>query len=141
MERMRDAAHSSVELKLSFDDARLTVRVQLRDGEVQTTFRTDSAELRQALSNQWQQQAPALTANASDRPLRIADPLFAAASGSQGSAGASTGDQPDSRQAPVFTAEKSLFSFSRTQSQSSFAPVVASSPVYLPTSLRLNVFA
>jgi hypothetical protein len=66
VERSRDIAHSSVELKLSFgDDTRLSVRVELRNGAIQATFRTDSTELRQALANGWRQQAPAVVATAS----------------------------------------------------------------------------
>jgi len=143
VEHMRDAAHSSVELNLSFgDDARLAVRVQLRGGEVQTTFRTDSAELRQALSSAWRQQAPAVAASASDRPLRMADPVFTGGSGSQGSASTSTGGQADSRQTPSFTAaESSPPSSPRAQSQTSSSSSAASAPLRLPTSLRLNVFA
>jgi hypothetical protein len=143
VEHARDAAHSSVELKLSFgDDTRLAVRVELRNGAVQTTFRTDSAELRQALANEWRQQAPAVVATASDRSVRIADPVFASSSGSLDSAGTSTGGHSDSRQPSAPAQTQSSFA-SPGQPQPSAAPAFQrpSGPARLPTSLRLNVFA
>jgi hypothetical protein len=143
VEHMRDAAHSSVELKLSFsDDAHLAVRVELRNGEVQTTFRTDSTELRQALTNEWHQQAPTVTAFSSDHPVRIADPVFAPGSGSLESAGTSTGGQANSHQpSGPAPAESSFFASPRPQSQASPASSPPSGPTRLPTSRRLNVFA
>jgi hypothetical protein len=143
VEHMRDAAHSSVELKLSFsDDAHLAMRVELRNGEVQTTFRTDSTELRQALTNEWHQQAPTVTAFSSDHPVRIADPVFAPGSSSLESAGTSTGGQADSHQPSGPAPAESSFSTSpRPQSQASPASSPPSGPSRLPTSRRLNVFA
>jgi hypothetical protein len=143
IEHMRDAAHSSVELKLSFaNDAQLGVRVSLRDGVVETTFRTDSAELRQALTSEWRQQAPAMAASASDRSLRIADPVFAAGSGSSGSAETSTGGQGNFQQAQTSAQEHIAEPvFRRPSLQASAAASSASAPPRLPTSLRLNVFA
>jgi hypothetical protein len=143
VEHMRDAAHSSVELKLSFgDDAHLAVRVELRNGEVQTTFRTDSTELRQALTSEWHQQAPTVTAFSSDHPVHIADPVFAPGSGSLESAGTSTGGQADSHQPSGPAPAESSFSTSpRPQPQASPAASPPSGPSRLPTSRRLNVFA
>lgn len=140
---MRDAAHSSVELKLSFaNDAQLGVRVSLRNGVIETTFRTDSAELRQALTSEWGQQAPALAASASDRSLRIADPVFAAGSGSSGSAETSTGGQGNFQQAQTSDQGQTAAPvIPRPALQASAASSPASAPLRLPTSLRLNVFA
>lgn len=143
VERARDAAHSSVELKLSFgDDTRLAVRVELRDNAVQTTFRTDSTELRQALATEWRHQAPAIMATATDRSVRIADPVFAPGSGSPESAGTSADGHPNARQQPVFAPTQSSFGAPRpAQTQASSAAPLPSSPLRLPTSLRLNAFA
>jgi len=143
VERSRDIAHSSVELKLSFgDDTRLSVRVELRNGAIQATFRTDSTELRQALANGWRQQAPSVVATASDQSLRIADPIFASGSGLLDSAGTSTGGQADSRQSPASASAESSFATPRSpQLQASPVASLPSSPLRLPTSLRLNVFA
>ncbi len=143
VEHMRDAAHSSVELNLSFsDDARLSVRVELRNDIVHTTFRTDSSELRQALSSEWRVQAPTVAAISSDHPVRIADPVFATASGSTQSTGTSTGGYADSRKTPESSpAESSPASPRRQQSQAASAASLPSGQPRLPTSLRLNVFA
>lgn len=143
VERVRDTGHSSIELKLSFgDDTRLLVRVELRDGTVQTTFRTDSAELRQALASEWHQAAPSVVAVASDRPaVRVAEPVFSAITGSPDFAGTSTGGHPNSRQAPLPTAEASSRASSSPgpRPTSSADPVPAAPPRH-PTSL-LNAFA
>jgi hypothetical protein len=143
VERARDTTHSSVELKLSFgDDTRLAVRVELRDNAVQTTFRTDSTELRQALASEWRHQAPAIMATAADRSVRIADPVFAPGSGSPESAGTSADGHPNARQQPVFAPAPSSFGAPRpAQAQASSAAPLPASPLRLPTSLRLNVFA
>lgn len=143
VERARDTTHSSVELKLSFgDDTRLAVRVELRDNAVQTTFRTDSTELRQTLTSEWRHQAPAIMATAADRSVRIADPVFAPGSGSPESTGASADGHPNARQQPVFAPAPSAFGSSRpAQAQASSAAPLPASPLRLPTSLRLNAFA
>jgi len=143
VEHMRDTTHSSVELQLSFsDDAHLAVRVEMRNGEVQTTFRTDSTELRQALTSEWRQQAPTVTTDGADRPVRIADPVFTPESGSLGSAGTSTGGHANSRQPSIPAPAPSSFSTSaRAQAQASPASPLPPGPSRLPSSLRLNVFA
>jgi hypothetical protein len=65
----------SVNLQFSVGGTDLNVRVELRAGEVHTTFRTDSAELRAALSSEWQ----AITGqNQGDRSSRLAPPVFTA---------------------------------------------------------------
>ena len=144
MERTRDAAHQSVELKLTFgDDTPLAVRVELHEGIVRTTFRTDSPELRQALASEWRQTAPSVLATATDRTVRVADPVFGPSADSPDLAGASTGGHANSRQAtPSFSPESSFSPASSTRprigSQASSAPAI---PSRLPTSLRLNAFA
>lgn len=65
---------NSVEVRFHFSEhERLSVKVEYRDGVVQTTFRTDSPELRDTIAREWQLQV----ASASDaRPYRVADPVF-----------------------------------------------------------------
>lgn len=73
--RMRE--RSSVEVKFNFqDETELSVRLAYRDGDVHTTFRTDSEELRVALGREWQGYA----ANIAQEPrgYRMADPVFTA---------------------------------------------------------------
>ncbi len=95
----RIAGHSSVELKLTFaDSTQLAVRVELRDGTLHTTFRTDSAELRDVLAHEWTAAVPALAAASRDHALRVADPVFDRAAPGFLSLGSSTGGQAQSRE-------------------------------------------
>lgn len=66
----------SVNLDFAVGDADLNVRIEIRAEEVHTTFRTDSAELRTALAQEWQ----AIAASpAAERGLRLAPASFASA--------------------------------------------------------------
>ena len=63
---------NSVEVEFDFGSReRLSVRVEYRDGVVQATFKTDSAELRDAIAREWRQ-----SAGNDSRPYRVADPVF-----------------------------------------------------------------
>lgn len=64
----------SVNLQFSVGGADLNVRVELRSGEVHTTFRTDSPELRAALSSEWNSMT---SQQNGDRSARLATPVFA----------------------------------------------------------------
>ena len=63
---------SAVKLEFAIGDTELSVRVELREDQVRTTFHTDSPELQNALANEWQ----AAAAAGSDRGLRLAVPQF-----------------------------------------------------------------
>jgi len=64
---------NSIEVRFDFSDTdRLSVRVEYRDGTVHTTFNTDSAQLRNAIAQEWQKQ----TVAADERPYRVAEPVF-----------------------------------------------------------------
>ena len=80
-ERFAARDQHSVDLQFSVGGADLKVRVELRAGEVHTTFRTDSDELRAALSNEWQSVA---TTSDAERPVRLAPPVFASSGGNGG---------------------------------------------------------
>jgi hypothetical protein len=89
VEQASAQGQKSVHLQFSVGDADLSVRVQLHAGEVRTTFRTDSPELRAALAHEWQ----AITnSNAGDRSMRIAPASFVASEHS--AFNASAGDTP-----------------------------------------------
>jgi hypothetical protein len=64
----------TVNLQISVGDADLNVRVELHANEVRATFRTDSPELRAALSHEWQSAATISTNG--DRTLRIVPAVF-----------------------------------------------------------------
>jgi len=53
-DRVGAGSRSSVHLQFSVGGSDLSVRVELRAGEVHATFRTDSGELRSALAVEWQ---------------------------------------------------------------------------------------
>lgn len=74
VEHVAAREQNSVQLKFSVAGEELAVRVELRADEVRTTFRTDSAELRAALTHEWQQVAGTASV---DRPVRIAPAVFA----------------------------------------------------------------
>jgi hypothetical protein len=61
----------AVNLQFSVGETELEVRIELHGGEVRTTFRTDSPELRAALSQEWQ-----MVVSAADRPVRLAPAVF-----------------------------------------------------------------
>ena len=81
-ERLGDANRSTIRLQFSVGDANLSVQVELRAGQVHTTFRTDSSDLRTALASEWQ----AMSGD-SGRAVRLADPVFASASTTPDAAG------------------------------------------------------
>lgn len=90
---------NSVEVRFRMGDGEpLSVRVEYKDGVVQTTFRTESPELRDTLAREWQAQ---ISASADTRPYRVADPVFNTPSqderGSFADSDAS-GRQPQARQ-------------------------------------------
>jgi hypothetical protein len=101
-EQIAAGGSSVVNMRFSVAGADLAVRVESRSGEVHVTFRSDSAELRSALAEEWQ----AVSASEAGRPLRAIDPVFAPAghSGHEQSEGHAAGDtamgyerHPDSR--------------------------------------------
>ena len=75
----RARERGSVEVRFQLGDrTELSVRLAYRDGAVHTTFRTDSDELRAALSRDWQAYAAGAASGSDDR--RMADPVFVPAS-------------------------------------------------------------
>jgi hypothetical protein len=131
----------AVNLAFSIGDADLSVRVELHDGEVRTTFRTDSPELRTALSHEWQ----AVTATAAgDRSFRVAPALFAA---SENAAFNAFAGDTSSRQRDPRTAgkpeDRSTFGISRARHGAASTPQVSSTAPLAAsrTSHRLHTVA
>lgn len=93
-ERLSATGQSSVHLKFAVGDADLSVKIELRGGEVHTVFRTDSGDLRSALSVAWQ----SVDADAS-RGMRLADPVIApaTANGAESQLGHDASGQSGSR--------------------------------------------
>ena len=138
-ERVDAGNRAVVRLQFSVGDASLSVHVQLRAGEIHTTFRTDSSDLRSALASEWQ----AVNAD-STRAIRLADPVFAPATAQNHTAGFGGGaaqqqnrgerEQADSS-APVNFPSASVGPSARPDA----AP--ANSPALLPANLNLYTFA
>lgn len=79
-DRISTIDRNTVEVRFDFSESeRLSVRVEYRDGTVHTTFRTDSHQLRDAISNEWQTQA----ASSEGRSYRLAEPIFSSNSSAQ----------------------------------------------------------
>lgn len=77
-ERFAARDQHSVNLQFTVGGSDLNVRVEMRNGEVHTTFRTDSSDLRAALATEWQS---VTTQNQGDRSARLAPPVFTAGNG------------------------------------------------------------
>ncbi|MBA4137681.1 MAG: hypothetical protein C0518_10230 [Opitutus sp.] len=139
--RMQPAPVVQLRFKVGSED--LSVRVELRHGEVHTEFRTDSADLRSALSQEWR----AVTARP-ESAVRFLEPvLFAANATGQGSTSFSSHGQSSSQQQQhaqqQFRAQSDFFgsvgrSFAATPAASTSAAVT---PLVLPTSQRLSAVA
>jgi len=133
---------SAVSLNFKFGGDDLAIRVEWRNGEVHTQFRTDSPELRAALASQWQAMAP----SAAGRATPFAPPVF---SSSGDSASATTGGGPDARQygQPESSGQPGSFAGTRQQRRSAAArpaAPAAAAPAAAPTLstvLRLHTFA
>ena len=129
LERRTDAVQKAVDLQFHVGTERLALRVELRDGTVHTTFRTESSELRTALTHEWQ----AVMQPVAGRELRLADPVFSAASGPGGDAAQGSLGQGTPQQRGQQPAEPAKFSlpqdFTETATlESGSAPVAAAQP-------------
>jgi hypothetical protein len=99
LEARASSDQKMVNLQFNVGDQRLGLRVELRDGTVHTTFRTDSPELRNALAQEWH----SVVQPVASRELRLADPVFSSSHATGGdSASGSTGQgSPRERQPSV----------------------------------------
>lgn len=139
-ERVLSRDQSSVNIQFSIGGQDLTVRVEMRANEVHAIFRTDSAELRAALSQEWQN----VTNQGGDRSLRMAPPVFASAdsnafSSSSGDTASQQRDSGAQRTGHEFAPAMSA----RTASSSSAAsaPLAPAPRVWNRNSLHLHTLA
>ncbi|MBU6182752.1 MAG: hypothetical protein KGR46_08070 [Verrucomicrobia bacterium] len=73
LEKFRQSGESQVQLEIHVSDSEsVKVRLNLRAGELRSTFITDSAELREALQKAW----PEFSQTSRDRGFRFGDPSF-----------------------------------------------------------------
>lgn len=115
----------AVTLGFKFGQERLAVRVEMSGGEVHTRFSTDSAELRAAISSEWQ----SLAAGSSERAFHFSDPVFH----SPGGSGEGASRQP-------FSAARAGRGPADPDGDPAGEPDAAT-PAILPTSVRLHAFA
>jgi len=76
----------AVKLDFNFGGEALAVHVQMRGGEVHTEFRTNSSELRSALSSQWNVSAGQRDAEG----VRLVEPVFSSGQGGSSTANGSS---------------------------------------------------
>jgi len=82
-ERIQTTANRVVEFDVnSQPGTQLSVRLEYRGGVVHTTFRTDSTDLRDTLTREWQSTMPSVVAG--ERSVRLAEPTFTPASAPRG---------------------------------------------------------
>jgi len=71
-DRMASREQRSVDLEFTVGGAKLAVRVELQGGEVRTTFRTESSDLRVALAHEWE----AVASGGEGRAFHLAPPTI-----------------------------------------------------------------
>lgn len=132
---------NSVEVRFNYSPTeRLSVKVEYRDGVVQTTFRTDSPELRDTIAREWQTQV----ASASEsRPYRVADPVFNTPPAD--ARGFSLGGDASRQQRQAEQSGSASHTFATTSgrgpSSSSVAPASVTVSSRPDTALHLHAFA
>ena len=122
-DRITSIDRNTVEVRFDFSDTdRLSVRVEYRDGAVQTTFRTDSSQLRAAISQEWQAQA----AVTEQKAYRMAEPVFSqTASDRQNFSSAGGGDGSGRQHAFEQASQSGTPSFVSTGRNAGSAPSAA----------------
>lgn len=137
VDRFTPRESSSVNLQFSVGGSDLTVRVEMRADTVHTSFRTDSPELRAALSHEWQavQNLPV------DRAVRFAEATFTPQpSAGEGDASAQQREQ-HARRSPEetpFTHRQSAPGGANASTTTAETPAPR---IPLSTSLHLHTFA
>ena len=135
-----------VKLDFNFGGEALAVHVQMRGGEVHTEFRTNSPELRSALSSEWR----AAAGQRDPEGVRLVEPVFASAEGGTSTANgdASHSSFSSQQQNPQQQSQGPGQSLSLGSTRA-FSPSPAEdpsegsmpSPIMLPTSQHLAAVA
>jgi hypothetical protein len=152
-ERMQTTANRVVEFDVnSQPGTQLSVRLEYRGGVVHTTFRTDSTDLRDTLTREWQSTMPSVASG--ERSVRLAEPTFTTTSAPRGESqsldlgGQTTRQQQqDTPQSQGKAASSSEFAFARGANARRTATAVPAAdtpaaPTLSPdTAKHLHVFA
>jgi hypothetical protein len=131
---------SAVSLNFKFGGDDLAIRVEWRDGEVHTQFRTDSPELRSALASQWQAVAP----GTGSRATSFAAPVFSSTGDPSASASGGEREARHFGEDPGFSGQASRNRLPRPRSPAPSAAIAAALPLRaspLSSALRLHTFA
>jgi hypothetical protein len=142
VDRAAGREQTSVTLDFAIGRESLAVRVELQDGEVRATFRTESPELRAALAHEWQQAAAG-----GDRTLKLAPAAFVSSERDPQSGQSGEGSfRQQERQAWADDAReqaqvRTLLSRRSEDSVLPERPAAAQRPAVSANSTRLNLFA
>ncbi len=134
--KLEAGAIKGMDLRFDFGaNERLSVHVELRDGAVHTTFRTDSQLLRESIGTAWREVAPAHTVS-EGRTVRLADPVIARVSSAGLSAQADGGHtrQQTPQQAAEFAESTFTLAAGRTRAARRLAALVE--PIHESQALR-----
>lgn len=145
VERAEAAPRTAVNLQFAIGDSDLVVRIEHRADEVRATFRTDSSELRAALSQEWQSAAT----GGSEQALRRVEPVFTSAASNDDGRSSAEGQSSWSQQRQAGREAGSepstpFAAFLRrplNASTSGAEPVAAARPASVSTALHLQTFA
>jgi hypothetical protein len=139
-ESLNTGSNQAVNMQFSVGNADLSLRVEMRNGEIHTTFRTDSADLRLDLAHEWQSSNP----GSGSGSVRLAEPVFTS-SNSQASMAAGEnasqqrgGQRPSDSPQPAFAASGSGAGISPSPVE---ADTSSRPPAILSTSIHLQAFA
>ncbi|MBI5424854.1 MAG: hypothetical protein HZA32_12300 [Opitutae bacterium] len=140
----------SVQLKFKFGTEDLAVRVELRNGTVRTEFRTDSPELRAAISNEWK-----AVAAQPESALRFLEPVVSPTSSPQTGTGSFAQQQHQQSPGQSAAQQQQQQNQQQARAQEFFGSIARSTPfqprdggaatsaapVVLPTSVHLSAVA
>ncbi len=125
----------SVEVNFNFGEKdHLSVRVEYKDGQVQTTFNTSNTELRTAITQAWNSQ----NFSSDSRGYKMADPVFTNSSSGSFSSNSNDSSSSSSRQFDSFQ-NASANAAGTSRSRSSASAVSASTSASPRSSLRPEV--
>jgi hypothetical protein len=139
-ESLSTGSQQAVNMQFSVGNADLSLRVELKNGEIHTTFRTDSADLRLDLQHEWQSANP----GSGSGTVKLAEPIFTSSGNAASSAAGENAQQQrggQARQDGSPSASGSSGFGSRATVSAVQTESAPRSPVSHSTSIHLQAFA